>query len=136
MIRLWLRLIWVGGIEGVTIGRLAVRRVLETPAAAGAWVRGATIAVRSLRSGLPRPHPRCRLRRLPSDSVGRIYTPRAPRPPLRRARVLSALPAAGRVEFFRFLPTVGGREKDLAGPARGGRAGGLRGLTRRLASGR
>ena len=57
MIRLWLRLIWVGGIEGVTIGRLAVRRVLETPAAAGAWVGGATIAVRSLRSGLPRPHP-------------------------------------------------------------------------------
>jgi peptide/nickel transport system ATP-binding protein len=58
--------------------------VLEPSGVAGGGVRGATIAVRSLRSGLPLRHLRCRLRRLPSDSLGRIYTPRAPRPPPRQ----------------------------------------------------
>ncbi|KAG1247415.1 hypothetical protein G6F68_014209 [Rhizopus microsporus] len=39
-------------------------------------VRGSTIAVRSLRSGLPRRHLRCCLRQLPSDSLGLIDAPR------------------------------------------------------------
>ena len=46
----------------------------------GLAMRGAAIAVRSLRSGLPRRHPRCRLRRLPSDSLGLIDAPRIASP--------------------------------------------------------
>src|SRR5690242_14541370 len=78
----------------------------DTPAAWGA--RGYDCGPEpSLRTGLggpPRRHRRCRLRRLPSDSLGRIYTPRAPQ--------AAATPGSG--EFSLADAGAGGVLKVLA----------------------
>ena len=75
--------------------------------------RGApTIAVRSVRSGLPPRHLRCRLRRLPSDSLGRIEV--APRLPDRR----QGLPT-----FAHVRPLGRSEGRELASPAGTGCAG-------------
>ncbi len=67
--------------------------VLQTPGTAAAWARGATIAVRSLRSGLPRCHPRPRLRRLLRIPSGASTRPARPG---RRRTGLQCAKAAGR----------------------------------------
>ena len=94
---------------------------------------GSTIAVRSLRSGLPRRHLRCRLRRLPSDSLRLIDAPRAPgRQPdglwwlqfHRRRGESCTCVLVNNFEWWRIL----------RGPLPAGRAGGLWELTHRLAS--
>jgi len=79
--------------------------------------RAPTIAVRSLRSGLPRRHLRWRLRRLPSDSLGRIEVARHNKAQPRGLRGSrgGALMGCGLAQRF-------------AGPAAFGRAGGLIGL--------
>ena len=86
-------------------------------------VRGSTIAVRSLRSGLPLRHPRCRLRRLPSDSLGRIDSPRTPGHP--RARLCQLNHGASRGEWCAWRFAGGrGRRGGGCGVAKKGRAGG------------
>jgi len=77
---------------------------LRRPARWRPGARGATIAVRSLRSGLPRRHRRCRLRRLPSDSLGLID---APRTPGRHRTGLEQLKLAGRRDGQRAWRSVG-----------------------------
>jgi len=99
---------------------------LRRPARRGPGVGGATIAVRSLRSGLPRAHPRCRLRRLPSDSAGRSYTPRPPQAHAAPGFTVEALRALGRIGFLRFLHAFVWDRSSLRRPSPFGRAGGLR----------
>ncbi len=106
---------------------------LRRPARRWPGRRGATIAVRSLRSGLPLPHPRGRLRRLPSDSVGLIDAPRLPghhRAELCQLPLASA--GAGGVRRVLFGACVA--PNILRGSPHAGRAGGLLGLVRCLAS--
>jgi hypothetical protein len=91
--------------------------------------RGATIAVRSLRSGLPLPHPRHRLRRFLRIPLG-LSTPHAPgtaATPGSRCRKQDG--RRGGWFAWRFFRGFGGSE-DLAGPRCVGRAGGLAALTR------
>ncbi|CUJ39823.1 Uncharacterised protein [Achromobacter kerstersii] len=62
-----------GALRGEAFKRCFVGRSSPWPS----WLLAPTIAVRSLRSGLPPRHLRCGLRPLPSDSLGRIEVARS-----------------------------------------------------------
>jgi len=86
--------------------------VLEPPVALGAWEGGATIAVRSLRSGLPLRHPRPRLRRLLRIPSGASTRPALPSPQRNRLTAVAICRMPGRSVCLAFLPAAGGRERS------------------------
>ena len=88
--------------------------------------RGSTIAVRSLRSGLPRRHLRCGLRPLPSDSLGRIDSPRPPARRHPRLRRMKFGRQRGRAVCLACFWGAGFGLEDLAGPPVACRPGGGR----------